>query len=148
MLELQSQPIPEGGTMLNPDQICDLVLGTRSGYIRGLGHGPKPHTSAKSSQRATLDAQEAIRRADEAERVQHELLERVEVQNQKIQSQNQMIESQQTQIEEMRIRQTQFENMFQAYMSSAGHVASPPTSWVSYIYYAFTFLHIGELSLL
>ena len=30
------------GNALSPDEICDRVLGTRSGYIKGLGYGPKP----------------------------------------------------------------------------------------------------------
>ena len=32
----------EEGNALSPDEICDRVLGTRSGYIKGLGYGPKP----------------------------------------------------------------------------------------------------------
>ena len=32
----------EEGNALSPEEICDRVLGTRSGYIKGLGYGPKP----------------------------------------------------------------------------------------------------------
>ena len=32
----------EEGNALSPDEICDRVLGTRYGYIKGLGYGPKP----------------------------------------------------------------------------------------------------------
>ena len=32
----------EEGNALSPDEICDRVLGTRSGYIKGLGYDPKP----------------------------------------------------------------------------------------------------------
>ena len=32
----------EEGNALSPDEICDRVLGTRSGYIKGLGYGSKP----------------------------------------------------------------------------------------------------------
>ncbi|KAA8538994.1 hypothetical protein F0562_025686 [Nyssa sinensis] len=39
MIALQSQPTPEGSTPLMDDDICDRVLGTGRGYIRGLGHG-------------------------------------------------------------------------------------------------------------
>ncbi|XP_074560040.1 uncharacterized protein LOC141816104 [Curcuma longa] len=42
------------------DTVCDRVLGTRSGYIRGLGSGPKPVRStssdATSSSRTTNTA--------------------------------------------------------------------------------------------
>ena len=32
----------EEGNALSPDEICDRVLGTRSGYIKGLRYDPKP----------------------------------------------------------------------------------------------------------
>lgn len=41
MMELLEKSEEEGNT-LSPDEICDQVLGTRSGYIKGLGYGPKP----------------------------------------------------------------------------------------------------------
>ncbi|KAA0033162.1 CACTA en-spm transposon protein [Cucumis melo var. makuwa] len=37
MLELQSQPIPEGSQPLSEDEIWDQVLGRRPGYSKGLG---------------------------------------------------------------------------------------------------------------
>ncbi|KAA0067969.1 CACTA en-spm transposon protein [Cucumis melo var. makuwa] len=37
MLELQSQPTPEGSQPLSEDEICDQVLGRRPGYSKGLG---------------------------------------------------------------------------------------------------------------
>ena len=44
MLELQKQPVPESGQALTETEICVQVLGSRSGYIKGLGHGPHhPH---------------------------------------------------------------------------------------------------------
>ncbi|TYK28737.1 zinc finger protein ZPR1-like protein [Cucumis melo var. makuwa] len=53
MLELQSQPTPEGNQPLSGDEICDTVLGRRPGYSKGLSWGPKPKarktTSASSS---------------------------------------------------------------------------------------------------
>ena len=45
MLELQKQPVAEGGQALSDADICVQVLGSRSGYIKGLGHGPKPPPS-------------------------------------------------------------------------------------------------------
>ncbi|KAG1334151.1 putative Transposase, Ptta/En/Spm, plant [Cocos nucifera] len=41
-MELQAQSSEEGSQALTLDQICDTVLGTRFGYVCGLGHGPKP----------------------------------------------------------------------------------------------------------
>ncbi|KAA0062293.1 CACTA en-spm transposon protein [Cucumis melo var. makuwa] len=53
MLELQSQPTLEGNQPLSGDEICEIVLGRRSGYSKGLGWGPKPKarktTKASSS---------------------------------------------------------------------------------------------------
>ena len=42
MMELQAQSSEEGSHALTQDQIYDTVLGTWSGYICGLRHGPKP----------------------------------------------------------------------------------------------------------
>ncbi|KAA0056276.1 CACTA en-spm transposon protein [Cucumis melo var. makuwa] len=41
MLELQSQPTPEGSQPFFGDEICDQVLGRRPCYSKGLGWGPK-----------------------------------------------------------------------------------------------------------
>ena len=49
MLELQKQPVAEGGQALSDADICVQVLGSRSGYIKGLGHGPKPPPSSSRS---------------------------------------------------------------------------------------------------
>ena len=49
MLELQKQPVPEGGQALKEAKICVQVLGSRSGYIKGLGHGPRPPSSSSKS---------------------------------------------------------------------------------------------------
>ena len=42
MLELQSQPIPEGSQPLYGDEICKTVLSRRFGYSKDLGWGLKP----------------------------------------------------------------------------------------------------------
>ncbi|KAL4027571.1 hypothetical protein IC575_010740 [Cucumis melo] len=49
MLELQSQPIPEGSQPLSEDEIFDQVLGRRPGYSKGLGWGPKPKARRTAS---------------------------------------------------------------------------------------------------
>ncbi|TYK09466.1 CACTA en-spm transposon protein [Cucumis melo var. makuwa] len=62
MLELQSQPTPEGSQPLSEDEICDQVLGRRPGYSKGLGWGPKSKarrtTSASSSSTSCLQSTE------------------------------------------------------------------------------------------
>ncbi|KAK8488272.1 hypothetical protein V6N11_066211 [Hibiscus sabdariffa] len=47
MVELQSTPVEEGSEPKTTDDIVDEVLGTRSGYIPGLGYGPKPKKKIK-----------------------------------------------------------------------------------------------------
>ncbi|TYK06181.1 CACTA en-spm transposon protein [Cucumis melo var. makuwa] len=42
MLELQSLPTPKGTQPLFGDEICEIVLGRRSDYSKGLGWEPKP----------------------------------------------------------------------------------------------------------
>ncbi|XP_050219177.1 uncharacterized protein LOC126669688 [Mercurialis annua] len=37
--------------MITTDEICDKVLGVRSGYIKGLGYGPKPKRTYTSNSR-------------------------------------------------------------------------------------------------
>ncbi|KAI3902839.1 hypothetical protein MKW92_047946 [Papaver armeniacum] len=47
MLELRAAPTPQGSTPLTDAQICEEVLGVRSGYVKGLGHGyEKPSSSS------------------------------------------------------------------------------------------------------
>ncbi|KAI3961397.1 hypothetical protein MKW92_032056 [Papaver armeniacum] len=79
MLELRAAPTPEGSTPLTDAQICEQVLGVRSGYVKGLGHGYEKPSSSSMEYNAELG--EALRRADEAERRNKELEERVEDQN-------------------------------------------------------------------
>ncbi|KAI3927513.1 hypothetical protein MKW92_002406 [Papaver armeniacum] len=70
-------------TPLTDAQICEQVLGVRSGYVKGLGHGYEKPSSSSIEYNAELG--EALRRADEAERRNKELEERVEEQNRTIQ---------------------------------------------------------------
>ena len=48
MLELQKKSMVEDGEPLTEADICVQVLGSRSGYIKGLGHGPRPPPSSSS----------------------------------------------------------------------------------------------------
>lgn len=47
MQRLLAESEAEGNSM-TVDEICNKVLGVCSGYIRGLGHGPKPHQASSS----------------------------------------------------------------------------------------------------
>ncbi|RZC81773.1 hypothetical protein C5167_044345 [Papaver somniferum] len=83
MLELRDAPTPEGSTPLTDAQICEEVLGVRSGYVKGLGHGYEKPSSSSIEYNAELG--EALRRADDAEKRNKELEERVDDQNRTIQ---------------------------------------------------------------
>ena len=48
MLQLQHQPIADGAIPMTEAEICEKVLGQRSGYVKGLGFGPKPVSFSKS----------------------------------------------------------------------------------------------------
>uniref|UniRef100_A0A9I9EB82 CACTA en-spm transposon protein n=1 Tax=Cucumis melo TaxID=3656 RepID=A0A9I9EB82_CUCME len=82
ILELQFQPTPKGSQPLFEDEICDQVLGRRSGYLRGLGWGPKPKarrtTSASSS---STSCSQSIQKEIELQTKLNEALERIEVQD-------------------------------------------------------------------
>ena len=49
MIDIRSQPIPEGSTAPTDDGICDPVLSTRSYYVRGLGYGITAPLFSRSS---------------------------------------------------------------------------------------------------
>ncbi|OMO69245.1 Transposase, Ptta/En/Spm, plant [Corchorus capsularis] len=49
MERLLSTPVEEGQEARTIDSIVDQVLGTRAGYIKGLGYGPKPMKKTKTS---------------------------------------------------------------------------------------------------
>ncbi|TYK11752.1 zinc finger protein ZPR1-like protein [Cucumis melo var. makuwa] len=78
MLELQSQPNPEGSQPLSEDEICNQVLARRPGYSKGLGWEPKlkarKTTSASSSILFTVPQKEI-----ELQAKIHEALEWIEV---------------------------------------------------------------------
>ncbi|KAG5632327.1 hypothetical protein H5410_004044 [Solanum commersonii] len=45
------------------DEIVDIVLGTKCGYIKGLGYGPKPNTTRATQRRtAELEYSQKIKR--------------------------------------------------------------------------------------
>ena len=54
----------EEGNALSPDEICDRVLGTRSGYIKGLGYGPKPKGKGINSNAKIQKLEENLKQKD------------------------------------------------------------------------------------
>ncbi|XP_058106935.1 uncharacterized protein LOC131250670 [Magnolia sinica] len=65
---LRSQPTPDG-TQWSEPEILSQVLGTRSGYVHGFGHGAKLMAPARAtSSRSIVVGDSAVRRADTAEK--------------------------------------------------------------------------------
>ena len=48
MLQFQHQPVADGAIPMIKAEICEKYLGQRSGYVKGLGFGPKPISFSKS----------------------------------------------------------------------------------------------------
>ena len=63
MVELQSIPVEEGTKPKSIDNIVDEVLGTRSGYIKGLGYMPKP--SSSRSKANPVDLEESLKKTQD-----------------------------------------------------------------------------------
>ncbi|XP_050939871.1 uncharacterized protein LOC127149078 [Cucumis melo] len=102
MLELQSQPIPEGSQPLSEDEICDQVLGRRPGYSKGLGWGPKPkarRTASASS--SSTSCSQSTQKEIELQAKLHEALERIEVQDRNHQALASQVEAMKKMIEDL-----------------------------------------------
>ncbi|KAH0746236.1 hypothetical protein KY285_007893 [Solanum tuberosum] len=64
-----------GESSITIDEIVDTILGTKSGYIKGLGYGPKPNTT-RSTQRRTAELEDSLKK------VKHEVVSaQLELQN-------------------------------------------------------------------
>ncbi|PHT45264.1 hypothetical protein CQW23_14422 [Capsicum baccatum] len=62
-----------GEASMTIDKIVDVVLSTKSGYIKGLGYGHKPNTT-RATQNRTAELEDSLKKAkQEAARAQHEL---------------------------------------------------------------------------
>ncbi|PHT36194.1 hypothetical protein CQW23_23894 [Capsicum baccatum] len=62
-----------GESTMTIDEIVDAVLGKKSGYIKGLGYGPKPDTTRATQRRAT-ELEDSLKMVkEEASTVQHDL---------------------------------------------------------------------------
>ncbi|KAH0673133.1 hypothetical protein KY284_024220 [Solanum tuberosum] len=88
-----------GEASMTTDEIVDTVLGTKSGYIRGLGYGPKPNTT-RATQRKTAELEDSLRKAkQEAASAQNNLQNRLNTAETVVENQQTQIQDQQSQIE-------------------------------------------------
>lgn len=78
MIELQSKSQEEGAAPMNDREVCVTVLKEKSGYVRGLGPGPKPKSSA-FRKTSSVELEEALRRRNEAESQARMLREEMEI---------------------------------------------------------------------
>ena len=74
LLEMREKALTEGPPM-TIDEIFDIVLPPKSGYVRGRGPGPKPHS--KAHQIAEEWRKEAKERANKAKKLNEELLKQM-----------------------------------------------------------------------
>ncbi|XP_049372582.1 uncharacterized protein LOC125837525 [Solanum verrucosum] len=89
-----------GESSMTIDEIVDTVLGTKSGYIKGLGYGPKPNTT-RATQRRTTELEDSLKKAkQEAASAQHDLQKRLNVAETEVENQQSQILDQQSQIQD------------------------------------------------
>ena len=67
MLELLHQPVAEGAMTMTKAEICENVLGHRSGYVKGLGFSPKTASAFKSGQTSSQREVELENRLSETQ---------------------------------------------------------------------------------
>nr|XP_016498266.1 PREDICTED: uncharacterized protein LOC107817019 isoform X1 [Nicotiana tabacum] len=109
MRDLRARSVSEENPM-TIDEIVDNVLGTRSGYIKGLGYGPKPNTTT-TTKRRTTELEDALRRAKEdAATTQHGLQERLNVAETEVANQQIQIKTLTSELGTLRARQEEILN--------------------------------------
>ncbi|PHT94342.1 hypothetical protein T459_02224 [Capsicum annuum] len=87
-----------GESSITIDEIVDLVLSTKSGYIKGIGYGPKPNTT-RATQRKMAELENSLKKVKlEAASAQNELQKRLNVVEIMVKSQKSQIQDQQLQI--------------------------------------------------
>ena len=114
MLELQHQPISEGVMAMTEAEICENVLGHRSGYVKGLGFGPKPASTFKSRHTSSQRKVELENRLSETQAL-------MEAQQKQLDTQHERIEHLKTLLEQRdQQHQQQFEEILRHLRSSQG----------------------------
>ncbi|XP_028100178.1 uncharacterized protein LOC114299601 [Camellia sinensis] len=78
--ERENEAIEDGSSPLSDEQLSIEVFGRKSGYISGLGHGPKPSTTASGRRTRValeIENEETRRELEEQRRINEELNARV-----------------------------------------------------------------------
>ncbi|XP_049404424.1 uncharacterized protein LOC125867876 isoform X2 [Solanum stenotomum] len=89
-----------GESSMTIDEIVDTILGTKSGYIKGLGYRPKPNTT-RSTQRRMAELEDSLKKAkQEAVSAQLELQNRLNAAETVVDNQQSQIQDQQSQIQD------------------------------------------------
>ncbi|KAK1550395.1 hypothetical protein Q3G72_018342 [Acer saccharum] len=91
--------------------ICQQVLGKKSGYVRGLGYGPKPTPVHSKDITTETHRLETIVTTQAVE---------IEEQKKQIEEQKKQIEEQEKELGDMKARMTEFESMMRLLMSQSG----------------------------
>ncbi|XP_070058201.1 uncharacterized protein [Nicotiana tomentosiformis] len=121
MRDLRARSVSEQNPM-TIDEIADNVLGTRSGYIKGLGYGPKPNTT--TSTKRTAELEDSLRRVKEdAATAQHGLQERLNAAETEVANQQIQIQTLTSELGTVRARQEEILNQIQRHF-----IGSSPSS--------------------
>ncbi|KAH0722785.1 hypothetical protein KY289_005829 [Solanum tuberosum] len=90
-----------GESSMTIDEIMDTILGTKSGYIKGLGYGPKPNTT-RSTQRRMAELEDSLKKGkQEVVSAQLELQNRLNTVETVVDNQQSQIQDQQSQIQSL-----------------------------------------------
>jgi len=88
-----------GESSMTIDEIVDTVLGTKFGYIKGLGYDPKPNTTRATQKRTVLE--DSLKKVkQEAANAQHDLQKRLNAAETEVENQQSQILDQQSQIQD------------------------------------------------
>ncbi|KAK4707087.1 hypothetical protein R3W88_033385 [Solanum pinnatisectum] len=85
-----------GESSITIDEIVDIVLDTKLGYIKGLGYDPKPNTT-RATQRRTTELEDSLKKVkQEAASAQHDLHKRLNAAETEVENQLSQILDQQS----------------------------------------------------
>ncbi|KAH0652924.1 hypothetical protein KY289_030602 [Solanum tuberosum] len=106
-----------GESSMTIDEIVDAILGKKSGYIKGLGYGPKPNTN-RATQRRTAELEDSLRKTkEEAASVQLGLQKRLDAAEVVVENQQSQIETLTSQLDTLSARQDDIMKQLQHFMS-------------------------------
>ncbi|KAG5589688.1 hypothetical protein H5410_040202 [Solanum commersonii] len=106
-----------GESSMTIDEIVDAILSKKSGYIEGLGYGPKPNTN-RATQRRTTELEDSLRKTkEEAVSVQLGLQKRLDAVEVVVENQQSQIETLTSQLDTLSARQDDIMKQLQHFMS-------------------------------